>query len=141
MDENVGGAMAKPLLDKLGGGRRGGRGGEYTDRVKNVLCGSQDLVQTPSLNKCARQDTGHSSATAIPRGGKFLSLQNIYLDINFFSFGENSLEHFSKNIAAMNMVGKSLCCCHSHRPAKAVFRGPTPRDPDCIATVVRSAGI
>jgi hypothetical protein len=50
--------MTKPLLDKLGGGRGVG-GGKNTDTVRNVLCGSQDLVQTPSLNKCARQDTGH----------------------------------------------------------------------------------
>ena len=57
MDENVGRAMAKPLLGKPGGGRGNGRRGENTDTVKNVLCGSQDLDQTPSLKQM--RQTGH----------------------------------------------------------------------------------
>ena len=41
------GAMAKPLLDKLGEGG-GMEGGESTDTARNVLSRSQDLVQTLS---------------------------------------------------------------------------------------------
>ena len=132
--------MAKPLLDKLGGGKWGGRRGEHGQSEERVVRKSR-LGPNSLSNKCARQDTGHPSATAIPRGRKFPSLQNICLDVNFFSFGENPFGHFSKNIATRNWVEKLLHCCHRHRPVKAVLRGPIPRDHDCIATVVRSAGI
>jgi len=74
MGENVGGAMTKPLLDKLGGGRGNGRRGEHGHSEERVVRKSR-LGPVPSLNKCARQDTGHPLATATPRGDQFLSLQ------------------------------------------------------------------
>ena len=43
MDENVGDAMTKPLLDKLGGGEGGTGNGKDTDTARNVLSGSQDF--------------------------------------------------------------------------------------------------
>jgi hypothetical protein len=43
MGENVGDAMTKPLLDKLGGEEEGTGNGKDTDTVRNVLSGSQDL--------------------------------------------------------------------------------------------------
>jgi hypothetical protein len=66
-------------------------GGENTDRVRNVLCGSQDLVQTPSLNKCARQDTGHSRTTATPRGRKFPFLSPKHSSPSRFLFSRQRL--------------------------------------------------
>ena len=37
MDENVGGAVTKPLLDKLGGGRGDGRRGEHGQSEERVV--------------------------------------------------------------------------------------------------------
>ena len=75
--------MTKPLLDKLGGGRGNGRRGEHGHSEERVVRKSR-LVPTPSLNKCARQDTGHPLATATPRGEQFLSTQNICLRLDSF---------------------------------------------------------
>ena len=83
MDENVGDAMTKPLLDKPGGGRGERGNGKDTDTVRNVLSGSQDLVQTPSLNKSVWQDTGHPFATATSRGSEFLSKTSLSTLISF----------------------------------------------------------
>ena len=91
MDENVGGAMAKPLLDKLGKGG-GMEGGESTDTARNVLSRSQDLVQTLSQQMRQaglRTPFSHSHPTwhltSLP--------QNPRPETNFFPLEKHVFDH------------------------------------------------
>ena len=53
--------------------RQAGRGkGEWEAGSEERVVRKSRLVPTPSLSKCARQDTGHPLATATPRGRQFL---------------------------------------------------------------------
>jgi len=138
MDENVGGTMTKPLLDKLGGGRGNGRRGEHGHSEERVVRKSR-LGPTPSLNKCAGQDTGHPLATATPPGGQFLSLKNARLRLDSFFLNGNYSTVYNENRykeSAQEIVAL-LPQSAFNRDAP---RGPTPRDLRCFATVVCSVG-
>ena len=122
------------------GRREGGMGnGKDTDTARNVLYGSQDLVQTPSLNKSASQDTGHSVATATPRGNKSLSKTFISRLIS------------PPQIRRILKPGGDFCRKETERktsppppqttgrPGEPI-RGPIPRDHRLFATVARPTG-
>ena len=61
MGENVGEAMAKPLLDKLGGGEGGGRWGEHGQSEERVVRKSR--LGRNSLSQQMRQ-AGHRTPSS-----------------------------------------------------------------------------
>ena len=100
---------------------------------------SQDLVETPSLNKCASWDSGHPPTTATPRGAQFRYSKNTRLDTDSFpsrrTYSPFHTEHRSKGTGRrITALSPQTTVSHSGP------RGPVSRDRRCFATVVRSAG-
>ena len=97
---------------------------------------SQDLVETPSLNKCASWDSGHPPTTATPRGTQFRHPKTP-ASTRILSPREGPIRHFTQNTALWEPAGESLRCRHRQHSGP---RGLVSRDLRCFATVVRSAG-
>jgi len=88
MGENVGGAVAKPLFDKLGGGRGNGRRGEHGHSEERVVRKSR-LGPTPSQTNAPDRtpDTPQPQPPHVALG--FTLSQTICAGVNFFSLGED----------------------------------------------------
>jgi hypothetical protein len=115
MDENVGGSYDEAAARQAGRRKRGMGDEENTDSVRNVLCGSQDLVETPSLNKCTSSDTRHPQTTATPRGTIFLTLSQTFPSISIsFLCTKDTLHDWQKKLLEGNWGKNTLRFRHRH---------------------------
>jgi hypothetical protein len=108
MDENVGEAMAKPLLDKLGGGKGWEVGRTRTER--GTCCAEVKTWSKLPLSTNAPDRTPDTPEPQPPHvAGNFpFSLRNIRLQVDFFSLDKGLFDLYKESVAAKNPAQELL---------------------------------